>query len=165
MAEQPATRKQGLFAAIICAAFGLYFTLVGFDLLPVPGGPKNLRAPLGVILFVGLALLLAGGLAFLHGIGRVDATGGLSPDAPQWVRVTHYLLGIATFACFGVIVSWIAFVPGPREFSGSFMGGTEAPVSDMTGRIAFGIGAIIIWICTIAIGISGARKLLCRTGP
>ena len=165
MAEQPAPRRQGLFAAIICAAFGLYFALVGADLLPIPGGPKNLRAPLEIIFFVGLALLLAGGLAFLHGIGRIDARGEVPPDAPQWARVTHYLFGIATFACFGVIVSWIAFVPGPREFSGSFMGGTEAPVSDLTGRIAFGVSAIIIWICTIAIGISGARKLLRRTGP
>ena len=27
------------------------------------------------------------------------------------------------------------------------------------GRIAFGIGAIIIWLCTLAVVVSGVRKL------
>ncbi len=158
MTEQPVTNKRSLFAGIICLALGLLFTLVGADLVPVPGGPKSLRAPLGAMVFVGLGLLLGGGVAVLQGIGRIGPKGEVPAGTPYWIRVTYYLVGIATFACFGISLSWAAFVPAPREYSGSFLGGD-------TARIALGIGAIVIWICTIAGGISGARKLLRRTGP
>ncbi len=44
--QQPATATETLWIGAVAAAFGLYFMLVGFGLLPVPGGPRNLHGPL-----------------------------------------------------------------------------------------------------------------------
>jgi hypothetical protein len=78
----------------------------------------------------------------------------------------QYLIGVAIFASFGAIGSWIAFGPGERAFSGSFFflsGEANAAV----GRIAFGIGAVIVWICTIGLAVLGTRRFLGRgkSGP
>jgi hypothetical protein len=137
---------------------GLYILLVGADVLPVPGGRDKLHAPLGIVMCVGLAVFLAGACALLQGVGRANASGELPREAPTWMRVMQYLLVVATFASFGTIAGWIAFGGDARQFSGSFVGfggSTNAAI----GRIAFGIGAAVMWLCTIAVAVSGARKL------
>ena len=158
MAERPATKTEILALGFIAAGIGLYFMLVGLGLLPIPGGPKNLHAPLWVVFAAGLAFALAGIAVLMHGFGYTNNDGEPPAGAPRWVPVFQYLMGLAIFASFGAIASWIAFVPGPREFTGSGFG-AEAPVSAIVGRVGFGIGAIIIWLATIAVAVSGARKL------
>ncbi len=159
MSERPAMRKEIVFVGVLAAAIGVYFSLVGAGALPVPGGPKNLHAPLWIVLCAGLAFLLAGIAALMQAAGRANEQGELPADAPQWQRVVQYLIGLALFVCFGAIASFIAFAPGPREFSGSTIG-VAAPAGAIIGRTAFGIGAIIIWLATIAVAVSGARKLM-----
>lgn len=161
MGERPATRKEILFIGTVATAFGLYFILVGMTVLPIPGGPQNLHAPLWIVFCAGLAFLLAGIAVLMHGTGATDNNGELPAGAPQWLRVFQYLIGVTIFVCFGAIASWVAFAPGPREFSATGMG-VEGPVGAMAGRIAFGLGAIVIWLCTIAVVVSGARKLWTR---
>jgi hypothetical protein len=161
MGERPATRNEILLIGVIATTVGLYFMLVGMTLLPIPGGPKNLHGPLWIVFCAGLAFLLAGIAVLMHGTGHTDNNGELAPGVPQWLRVFQYLSGVMIFACFGAIASWIAFAPGPREFSASGMGVT-GPVSGTAGRIAFGLGAIVIWLCTIAVAVAGARKLWTR---
>jgi hypothetical protein len=105
---------------------------------------------------------LAGVAVFVQVLGRANDQGELPAGAPGWMRVVQYLVGVAIFASFGAIGSWIAFGPGARSFSGSFsLFGAEINAS--AGRIAFGLGAIIVWLCTIAVAVSGARKLFGRT--
>jgi hypothetical protein len=144
-----------IMVALLMIGIGLYFSLVGLGVLPVPGGPRNLHGPLWLVVCAGLAFLL-GGLAFaLHlAVGGDPESRELPKDAPPWTRVAQYLLGVAIFACFALIGSWIAFGPGERAFSGT------VPVGPTLGRIAFGIGAVILWLGTIGFVISGARKLL-----
>ncbi len=161
MGERPATRTEILLLGIAATGVGLYFSLVGAGALPIPGGPKNLHAPLWVVFAAGLAFLLAGIAILMHGAGVTDNNGELPTGAPQWLRVFQFLAGVAIFICFGAIASFIAFGPGPREFSSS-VAGVEAPVSATIGRIAFGIGAIVIWLCTLAVVVSGVRKLFSR---
>ena len=161
MSERPATRKEIIFVGVIGAAVGLYFILVGAGVLPVPGGPRSLHAPLWVVLCAGLAFFLGGVAVLIGAAGHADATGTLPAATPKMLHVAQYLIGLSIFVCFGAIASWIAFAPGTREFSGSFMGVT-APTGAWAGRAAFGAGAIIIWLCTVAIAISGARKLFGR---
>ncbi|MGH8836214.1 MAG: hypothetical protein ACRDWG_14635, partial [Actinomycetes bacterium] len=122
--------------------------------VPPPGGPKNLHAPLWIVLCAGLVFLL-GGLAFgLNVVGGANPqTGELPKDAPRWVRVAQYMIVLAIFAAFATIGSWIAFGPGERAFSGT------VPIGSTGGRIVFGIGAVIVWLCTLAYAVSGARKL------
>jgi hypothetical protein len=58
------------------------------------------------------------------------------------LRATQYLIGLCIFACFDAISSWIAFGPGERQFSGTFMFG-DAATNAAIGRIAFGTGAVM----------------------
>lgn len=146
-----------MFVGVIAAAAGVYFVLVSLGVLPIPGGPRNLHGPLWVVFCVGLAFLLAGAAVFLQGVTRTER-GELPAGAPRWLRAIHLLMGLTIFICFGAIASWVAFAPGARSFSGSFLffsGETNAII----GRTAFGIGAIVIWLSTIAFAVSSYRKL------
>ena len=74
------------------------------------------------------------------------------------------MIGLCIFACFGAISSWIAFGPGERQFSGTFMFG-DAATTAAIGRIAFGTGAVIIWLCWAAFAAFGFRKLFDHDAP
>jgi hypothetical protein len=156
-ARQPATPQEARWIGAIAAAFGLYFMLVGFGLLPVPGGPRNLHAPLWVVVLAGLVFFLGGLAVVLQGMGRANASGELPSDAPHWIRVAQYLIGVTIFASFALIGSWIAIGGEARQFSSNvpFVGVSIA-------RIMFGIGAAICWLATAGFAVSGARKLLRR---
>lgn len=158
MTRPAASRKETIAIGVIAGAIGLYFLLVGAGALPIPGGPNNLHGPLWIVLCAGLAFFLAGGAALLQGFGRANYQGEFPDDAPSWLRVAQYLIGLTIFVAFGAIGSWIAFGPGERVFSGSMpfiSGGVGAAI----GRTVFGIGAIIIWLCTFAFAVVGARRL------
>jgi hypothetical protein len=160
-AQEPATPRDIRWIGAVAAVAGLYFMLVGLGLLPVPGGPRNLHGPLWLVLLVGLAFFLAGVAVLVQVVGHANAGGDLPADAPLWLRVAQYLIGVTLFACFAMIGSWVAFGGGPRAFSGSFLvfdGATNVTI----GRVAFGIGAVIIWLATVAFAVVGARKLLRR---
>ena len=162
MSAQPTASQRGTrWMGALAAAIGLYFTLVGLGALPLPGGPRNLHGPLWLVLCCGLAFLLAGIAVLIQTIGHADDDGNLPAEAPQWMRVAQYLIVVAIFTCFAAMATWVAFGGGPREFSGTFMffgGGANAAI----GRAAFGFGAIICWLCTLAMAVVGARKLLGR---
>jgi hypothetical protein len=161
-AQQPATPREIRWIGAGAIAAGLYFILVGLGLLPVPGGPRNLHGPLWLVLLVGLVFFLAGIAMLVQVMGRASAGGDLPSDAPRWMRIVQYLIGVAIFGSFAMIGSWVAFGDGPRTFSGNFLffdGATNASI----GRVAFGIGAAITWLATLAFAVSGARKLLRRS--
>jgi hypothetical protein len=159
-APEQATPQDMRFIGIAATAVGLYFTLVGLEVLPVPGGRSNLHGPLWLALLIGLVVFLAGVAALIHLIGRANATGDLPADAPFWMRAAQYIIGVAIFACFAIIGSWVAFAGEARYFSGGvpFLGALNVSIA----RIAFGFGALICWLATIGFAISGARKLFGR---
>lgn len=164
--KTPASPKEMIGIGSAAAMAGTYFLLIGAGVLPVPGGPNNLHGPLWIVLCAGFAFFLGGAAIILQVMGRANAQGELPAQAPFWMRAAQYLIGVGIFASFAAVGSWIAFGPGERAFSGSF-GFLEGNVGAAIGRIAFGIGAIIVWLATIAFAISGARKLLGRrkSGP
>lgn len=158
-ASRSASPRETCWIGVIAAAGGLYLTLVGLGLLPVPGGPRNLHAPLWIVLLVGLLFLLAGAAMLLQVIGRADAGGSLPADAPFWIRVVQYLIGVAMFLFFAVLGTWVALGGDARHFSGGvpFLHGTT---NVAIARGLFGLGAAVVWLATIAFAVSGARKLL-----
>jgi len=156
--SKAATPKEMIVIGGICAAAGVYFMLIGFGVLPVPGGPRNLHAPLWVVVFCGAPFFLGGVTVMLQGFGKSNEQGELPAGAPQWMRFVQYLTGVAIFASFAIVGSWIAIGGDARQFSGS-AGGFSGPVGAGIGRTAFGIGAMISWACTIFYVVSGARKL------
>lgn len=151
-ARKPSTPKELLAIGMLCAAVGLYFMLVGAGLLPIPGGPKNLHAPLWIVFFCGIPFFLGGLAVVLQGLGKANEQGELPAAAPRWMRVGQYLIGVAIFASFAVVGSWISLAGEAGQFSGSFGGVGVA-------RVMFGIGAIFAWLGTIGFAVSGARKL------
>jgi hypothetical protein len=158
------TPASNYFFAAVAAGAGAYFFAVGARVLPIPGGPSNLHGPLWVVLCAGLSFFLAGGAIAIQTLGHANTAGDLPAEAPQWMRAVQYLIGFTIFCCFGAITSWVAFGPGERHFSGTFAS-VDAATNAVIGRTAFGIGAVIIWLCTAAVVASGIRKLFDRDTP
>jgi hypothetical protein len=157
-AQRPVTPREGLLLGGGIALFGLYFTVAGFGVLPLPGGPQNLHGPLWILLPIGSIFLLTGVAILLQGLGRANEKGELPANAPQWMRGAQHLIGVTLFACFGLVGSWIAFAGESRQFSGGvpFIGHS---LNITIARGMFGLGAIICWIAAIGLAVSGARKL------
>lgn len=162
MNNRPATRNSTILIGVLATAAGLYFILVGVSVLPIPGGPGKLHAPLWVVGCAGLIFLFAGAAVLVQGIGKANASGELLPGAPFWLRVAQHVIVGGIFACFAMIGSWIAVFGEARQFSGSLsiLGlGFGFDMGVAIARVAFGIGALICWIGTIALAVSAARKL------
>ena len=139
---------------------GLCGVLVGFEVLPVPGGRGNLHGPLWIATLIGFVALLAGAACFIQGIGRANACAELPADAPFWMRAAQYLIGVALFAAFAVLGTWVTFGGDARHFSGGipFLGAFNVSLA----RIMFGFGALVCWLATIGYAVQGGRKLMRR---
>ena len=91
-------------------------------------------------------------------LGVSDKKADLPADAPavfkaiQCVAVFTIITGLAS------IGAWIAFDPGPREFS--FSGPIAGSLVAMIGRIVFGIGAVITWLIAVLVAYAGVMALL-----
>ena len=92
----------------------------------------------------------------IHG---VSASGELPKDSNWWMRVFYYVVGLAIVGGLAAIGSWVAFGPGARSFSGPGLFLLSAENAALVGRIIFGFGAVLTWLCLIALVASGARKL------
>lgn len=153
----PATRKEMVWIGAGAAAVGVYFMLVGVGLLPIPGGKRNLHSPLWVVLCAGIPFFFGGLTVFLQGIGKIDHNGETASGAPAW-RIIQYLMGVTIFACFALVGTWIALAGESGQFSAS-LAGSRVAISAIVARTAFGVGAVISWLCTIGYAVSGVRKL------
>jgi hypothetical protein len=151
-------RRNYIYAAL-SAAVGAYFLAVGLGLFPIPGGPSNLHGPLWLLACAGLAFFLAGIAIAFQTLGQANAAGDLSAAAPRWMRALQYLIGLAIFCCFGAIATWMAFGPGERQFSGTFLFFDPA-TNAAIGAPLSASARVMIWLCTVAVAAAGFRKLL-----
>ena len=163
MSEQ-ATPRQTFWIGALALAGGLYLSLVGLGVLPIPGGPRNLHGPLWLILVIGLAVTLAGFAALLQAAGHANDRGELPDSSPRWMRAVQYLIFVTLFLCFATVGVWIAFGAGERRFSGTLLV-FGANADEWIGRAAFGIGALITFAAAIAAAVTGARKIFRRNSP
>ena len=88
--------------------------------------------------------------------GEVRDDGELPTGAPYWLRVFQYLLVLTIFAA-----------SPDRSFVASGRHARSAPVclrstsgAPNVRRIAFGVGAIITWLCLILVAVGGWRKFV-----
>jgi hypothetical protein len=147
----------------LVGAVGSVLLLVGAGILPPPGGPKSLHAHLWIVLVVGLVVTLAAAALLLQSAaGEITGNGELPRNAPYWMRVSQYFLMLTMFAAFAVIGTWVSIGSGEREISMS-MPFLNMQAGDFVGRVAFGIGAALAWLCTLMIAVSGVRKLRDKT--
>jgi hypothetical protein len=164
MDQKPPSHRTTIGLGAIFAAIGFFIVLVGFGVLPPPG---KANAPMWVVMLAGLCFLL-GGLGVLIPAavtGEARSDGELPAGAPYWLRVFQYLLVLALFADFAMIGSFVAFGPGTRSFSVSVPLVSTSGGSEIFGRVAFGVGAIITWLCLILVAVGGWRKLTSRNRP
>jgi hypothetical protein len=153
-------RRNYIYAAL-SAAVGAYFLAVGLGLFPIPGGPSNLHGPLWLLACAGLAFFLAGIAIAFQTLGQANAAGDLPAAAPRWMRALQYLIGLAIFCYFGAIATWIAFGPGERQFSGTFLffdPATNAAIGGPPSASAQSSSGL----CTVAAAAAGFRKFLAK---
>jgi hypothetical protein len=162
--DQPvkSSNKIAIVLGFLTAALGLVIALPSLGLIapPTKAGSDGER---WIALLMGLVFVL-GGIAVViqSSVGNARApNGGLPRGSPIWMRRAMHFLGFAIVASMAVIFSWIAFGSGPREFGGTFFFLPEW-INELTGRLAFGIGAGLIWIILAVMTISGARQLFKR---
>jgi hypothetical protein len=147
-------------------AYGLLCVVVGGAImLPAFGAfgtaSRTPDAPGWIVVAAGLTFVLGGlALVVIYAIGRASpASGDLPPGTPFAVRISQYALALAITALLGVIASWAAFGPGPRTFSTTIPLLGRSQAGETGGRIAFGIGAVIIWIMAAVMAVIGGRRL------
>jgi hypothetical protein len=143
----------------LCLA-GLCGVLIGFEVLPVPGGRANMHAPLWIATVLGLVVLLAGSACLIQGFGRANAKAELPADAPRWMRAAQLLILAAVCALFAAIAGWVAFAGDARQFSGGIP--FLSVFNIWFARVMFGFGALVCAFGAVAAAMQGARKLTGR---
>jgi hypothetical protein len=132
--------QRGMLAyGLLFAAMGLMIT--GFALYgAVHADPftadRLMAAPAG-LMFVFAGILIA-----------------LPPEYTKW----RNLLATLVITCFAVTFDWVAFGPGERRFTGS-IGGFGFIPGEMMGRAFFGLFAVVLDICAIAMWVRQCRQM------
>jgi hypothetical protein len=155
--QGPASPRTTFVCGLLAVAMGLFLLLVGLGAVPV--NPRSVHAPLWTASAAGIAFMLAGLSIAVGAIHGVSETGELPKDTGWWMRLFYYAVGLVITGSLASVASWVAFGPGPRAFSGTGMFLLSRETGDTVGRVVFGIGAVLTWLFTIAIAVSGARKL------
>jgi len=140
---------------LLLIAAGLAFVLVAIDVIPVD--PRNLHGPRWVGVAAGLAFILFG-LAMV----AMPAT---SPEAQGQVTWRGFILVFGILGSMAAMANWIAFGPGERHFSGTIsfpFFAISSGSSEWTGRIAFGVGALILDVMLVVLTYGSLRALLGR---
>ncbi len=114
----------------------------------------------------GSVFLLASTLLFVDAAaGGANADGTLPAAASPALRILQTAAGTGIVTLMGVMATWIAFGRGERHFSETVVLPFAAYGSrggDLTGRIAFGIAALLIWVIVIAGTVAALKKHLAR---
>lgn len=160
MDRQPPPPCTTVVCGLLAAGTGVFLMLIGFGVVPV--NPRSVHGPMWIATAAGIAFLLAGISISVGAIHGVSETGELPKDTGWWMRLFYYLIGLVIVGALASIGTWVAFGPGPRHFSGTGLFLQSLEASALVGRIIFGFGAIVTWLCAIALAVSGARKLFPR---
>jgi len=127
----PSAGGRLLLAILIWAAGG---AIIGVAAGWIPSNPGSIHGPPWLLAVAGLAIVMAGFAPL------ASATG-----ANSWAS---RIAGIGTFCALTVMANWVAFGSGPRQFSGGFniggLGISQGHQSEISGRIVFGFGALIL---------------------
>jgi len=139
---------------------GALVAAVGIAILALsvwaPG--DKFQAPRWVVAAIGGAFVFFGGwTAIVYAMGY-DPKRGDETLPPPLVQLAFFAPGLTLFA---VPFHWVAFGPGPRAFSG----GVSLPfvtisrgTGELSGRIWFGIGAILIDLLIVGVSIKLIRR-------
>ena len=157
--NKPLSRSGAVLLGSVVALAGA--AIVGVAIF---GNADRFHAPRWVVGAVGGAFLVFGAwTAAVYALGY-------DPERPQETLpspLVQLLVLVPGMLLFAAPFHWIAFGPGPRQFSASFSipflsirrGAPELP-----GRAAFGLGALLLDIILVAAVIRLARTRKSREG-
>ena len=135
----------GWLSAIAFWTAGSAIIAVGMGWISFPS--KALHVPRWIVALTGVAFAAAGFAPLATRLGRYT-----------WVSQAA---AIVAFASLAVIVNWVAFGPGPRQFSGGLSVGSfviwHRSSSEIGGRIMFGLGAVILDLIVLVVLASRLR--------
>ena len=155
------TGRQAIVVGLLTVACGFFPILVGFGVLH-PDSPLTVPGWLPIaagLVFVcgGFAVILDYGIA-----GGVGPDGDFVQGTPQYVRITNLIIGLTIVGLMIALFGWVAFGPGPREFSETvaipFLG-AQRRSGELTGRIAFGFGTVLLVVAFVGCGVTGVKRL------
>src|SRR6267142_1140243 len=119
----------------------------------------------GTTIGFGAIVAAIGCYIVLVGLGVLPPPG--EAHAPMWVVMLAglcFLLGgfgvLLPAAVTGEVRNDGELPAGARAFSVSAPFGSTGEDNEISGRVAFGLGAIITWLCLILVAVSGWRKLI-----
>jgi len=139
---------------------GALVAAVGLGVLALAfwGSGEKFHAPRWVIAACGGAFVFFGGwTAVVYALGY-DPRRSEETLPPPLVQLAFFAPGLAMFA---LPFHWVAFGPGPRAFSGSFslpFVTVSQRSGEMSGRILFGIGAVLIDLMILGICVKLIRR-------
>ncbi len=158
------SRRMAVVLGVVFNAVGAWVVLVAAGVLPA-NTTAEAQAPGWVIAAVGLSFMFCGaavivGFAVAGGVGP---NGDLAPGTPFAIRLLHNFFGLGIIGLLAAVASWIAFGAGERRFSGSISFPVTTrffPVHASPGRVAFVVGAVLLWIIFAGYIFTAARRLL-----
>jgi hypothetical protein len=148
--------------AILCGVFPI---LIGLGVL-TPTPPDGPPTPGWVAVAAGLMFVFAGVAIVLdYGVaGGVGPDGDLKPGTPLVIRGANLLLGMGIVGLMTAVAGWVAFGTGPRRFSSTvslpFYSSHNPASSELTGRVVFGAGAVLMAAMFVACGVVGVRRFV-----
>jgi hypothetical protein len=150
--------KSTIFCGLIAAAIGVFYLALSIGIFPTTARHAD-QEPGWLGAAFGLTFLLGGSAAVIQAIfSDGKASSQRLPDAtPFWIQWFYKLLCLGIVISIGAITTWVAFGPGTRSFTGN-----GAIFGETGGRIAFGIGAILIWTVLAAIVFAAVRRMVQR---
>jgi hypothetical protein len=157
--QKPASKRELLFIGLFAIAMGVITVLIAGGVIPAKPA-KGPHAPMWLAVLSGSIFLLAGAAIMLRALaGGTAENGDLPADAPLWLRVLYYAMGLAVVGTLAAIGTWVAFGPGERTFSTTIPFLASGPANEWVGRAAFGTGAVIAWLMFAAFAVAWWRKL------
>jgi hypothetical protein len=162
-AQTQLTRRKAIAIGILCLGCGVPPVLGALGLIPMRLEPD---VPPWMGVAAGAVFLLASMLLFVDAAaGGANADGTLPPNAPSVLRVLQSAVGLGIVTLMTVMVTWIAFGRGPRHFSMTI----SLPFllyqpkdTELPGRVAFGIAALLIWAIALVGTVAALKKHLAR---
>jgi len=129
------------------------------------GTDRRFEAPRWVVGCIGGAFLFFGGYLAAIMAGGYDPLRAKETLPRPLVQLAWFVPG---FLCFAAPFHWIAFWPGPRKFSTTFslpFLSVRTGSSGLGGRIAFGLGALLVDAILVATVVRLLREARARVSP